>query len=66
VAYEREARAFAAELLMPFGEVSRRWLASLRERTEQGPIERVRRLAHEFGVTASAMRVRLEQMRILG
>ena len=65
VRHEREARAFAAELLMPFGEVSSRWFSSLRARPEQDTAERARRLASEFGVTAAAMRVRLEQMRIL-
>lgn len=65
VLQEREARAFAAELLMPFSEVSHRWLGSLRERPERETAERVRRLASEFGVTPTAMRVRLEQMRIL-
>jgi Zn-dependent peptidase ImmA (M78 family) len=63
--HEREAKAFAAELLMPFAEVSQRWFASLRERPEQPEAERVRRLAAEFGVTASAMRVRVEQMRLV-
>jgi Zn-dependent peptidase ImmA (M78 family) len=65
VVYEREARAFAAELLMPFGEVSRRWFASLREQPEQPAKDRTRRLASDFGVTPSAMKVRLEQMRIV-
>ncbi len=65
VLHEREARAFAAELLMPFADVSRRWFASLRARPEQDSAERARRLASEFGVTPSAMRVRLEQMGIL-
>jgi Zn-dependent peptidase ImmA (M78 family) len=60
--YEREARAFAAELLMPFGEVSRRWFALLRERPVEGELgteERVKRLADEFGVTPSAEQMRL-------
>ena len=65
VIYEREAKAFAAELLMPFGEVSRRWFASLRARPEQDSAGRARRLASEFGVTPAGMRIRLEQMRIL-
>ena len=60
---EREAKAFAAELLMPFAEARQRWFASLRERPEQPEAERVRRLAQEFGVTA--MRVRLEQMKLV-
>jgi Zn-dependent peptidase ImmA (M78 family) len=66
VAYEREARAFAAELLMPFAEVSRRWFALLREQPEQSAKDRIRRLASEFGVTPTAMRVRVEQMRLFG
>lgn len=68
VAAEREAKAFAAELLMPFAEVSRRWFALFREQPvarELSVADRTRRLAKEFGVTPSAMRVRLEQMRIL-
>jgi hypothetical protein len=50
---------------MPFAEVSRRWFGLLRERPEGGVDERVARLGTEFGVTRSAMRVRLQQMRIL-
>ncbi|HLY21553.1 MAG TPA: hypothetical protein VKT83_03710 [bacterium] len=66
--YEREARAFAAELLMPFGEVRQRWFALLAERPTVGELsteERVKRLAGQFGVTPSAMRVRLEQMKLV-
>lgn len=61
--YEREARAFAAELLMPFGEVRRRWFGL----SPNGiSVEKmVQRLAAEFGVTAAAMRVRLQQMRLV-
>ena len=61
ILYEREARAFAAELLMPFGEVRRRWFGL----SPQGMNieEMVRRLAEEFRVTPSAMRVRLQQMK---
>jgi len=61
--YEREARAFAAELLMPFGEVRRRWFGL----SSQGMSveEMVRRLADEFGVTPAAMRVRLQQMKLI-
>jgi Zn-dependent peptidase ImmA (M78 family) len=68
VVYEREARAFAAELLMPFAEVSRRWFGLLREHpvtAELSTEDRVRRLAVAFEVTPSAMRVRLEQMRLI-
>jgi Zn-dependent peptidase ImmA (M78 family) len=65
VGYEREARTSAAELLMPFGEVSRRWFALLPEQPEAAVEERVKRLADEFGVTRSAMRVRLQQMKII-
>lgn len=63
--HEREAKAFAAELVMPFAEVTRRWFALLRERPEQETAERARRLADDFGVTAAAMRVRLEQMKLV-
>lgn len=65
---EREARVFASELLMPLAEVSRRWYLILRERPVAGELsegDQVRRLAREFGVTPSAMRIRLEQMKIL-
>jgi Zn-dependent peptidase ImmA (M78 family) len=67
VFYEREARAFAAELLMPFAEVRRRWftLCQQRETNEMGLEEKVRRLAEEFGVTAAAMRVRLQQTKMI-
>ena len=68
VLYEREARAFAAELLMPFFEVRKRWFAISQERPVGGELsleDRVKRLADEFGVTPAAMRVRLEQMKLL-
>ena len=68
VFYEREARAFAAELLMPFAEVRRRWFAITRERPVEGEMSleaRVKRLADEFEVTSAAMRVRLQQMKII-
>ncbi len=66
--YEREARAFAAELLMPFREVRRRWFAVSQERPVEGEAsleDRVKRLAEEFGVTPAAMRVRLQQMKLM-
>jgi Zn-dependent peptidase ImmA (M78 family) len=68
VIYEREARAFAAELLMPFFEVRRRWFAMSQEQPVEGELsveKRVERLAAEFGVTTMAMRVRLQQMKII-
>jgi len=68
ILYEREARAFAAELLMPFFEVRKRWFAIAQERPVKGELsheDRVRRLAEEFGVTPAAMRVRLQQMRLI-
>jgi Zn-dependent peptidase ImmA (M78 family) len=65
VGYEREARAFAAELLMPFREVSDRWFALLGLQPEAGVDHRVKRLAADLGVTRAAMRVRLRQMRII-
>jgi Zn-dependent peptidase ImmA (M78 family) len=61
--YEREARAFAAELLMPFAEVRRRWFGLPQEGVNVE--EMVRRLAGEFSVTPAAMRVRLQQMRLV-
>jgi len=66
--YEREARAFAAELLMPFAEVRRRWFAISRERPVEGELtveNRVKRLSAEFGVTPAAMHVRLLEMKLL-
>jgi Zn-dependent peptidase ImmA (M78 family) len=66
--YEREARAFVAELLMPFFEVRRRWFALSQERPVEGELSqegRVKRLADEFGVTPAAMRVRLRQMKLI-
>jgi len=67
VFYQREARAFAAELLMPFAEVRRRWFALSEQRVtnEIGLEEKVRRLAEEFGVTAAAMRVGLQQTKMI-
>lgn len=63
VSYEKEARAFAAELLMPFAEVRRRWFALSTEGVNVE--EMVRRLADEFEVTPSAMNVRVQQMRLV-
>jgi len=66
--FEREARAFAAELLMPFFEVRKRWFAISQERPVEGELsleDRVKRLAAEFGVTPAAMRVRLQQMKLI-
>lgn len=67
--YERVARTFAAELLMPLAEVRRRWFDALRERFgpdhEASRDELIRRLAQEFGVTLSAMRVRLSELRLI-
>lgn len=67
IIYERKARAFAAELLIPFFEVRRRWFAISQERPSEGELgveKRVERLAAEFGGTSAAMRVRLQQMRL--
>jgi Zn-dependent peptidase ImmA (M78 family) len=66
--YEREARAFAAELLMPFREVRPRWFAISQERPVEGELsfeDRGKQLAEEFGVTPAAMRVRLQQMKLI-
>jgi Zn-dependent peptidase ImmA (M78 family) len=68
VIFEREARAFAAELLMPFVEVRRRWFAIAQEHLAEGELsveDRVKRLAEDFGVTPAAMRVRLQQMKLI-
>jgi Zn-dependent peptidase ImmA (M78 family) len=65
--YEREARILAAELLMPFFEVRKRWFALSQERPVEGELsqeDRVKRLGDEFGVTP-AMRVPLHQMRLI-
>ncbi len=63
VFYEREARAFAAELLMPFGEVRRRWFGLSPHGLSVE--EMVRRVAEDFGVTPAAMRVRLQQTKLI-
>jgi Zn-dependent peptidase ImmA (M78 family) len=58
IIYEREARAFAAELLMPFFEVRRRWFTISQEHPVEGELsveKRVERLAVEFGVTPAAI-----------
>lgn len=65
--YEREARAFAAELLMPLPEVRKRWFDessgySGSHGTEE---QNIRRLARDFAVTLTAMRVRLEQLHLV-
>jgi len=68
VIYEREARAFAAEVLMPFFKVRKRWFAISQERPIEGELsleDRVKRLAEEFAVTPAAMRVRLQQMKLI-
>jgi Zn-dependent peptidase ImmA (M78 family) len=68
VIYEREARAFAAELLMPFFEVRKKWFAISQEHPVEGELNtegRVDRLAAEFGVTPAAMRIRLQQMKLI-
>jgi hypothetical protein len=65
---EREAKPFAAELLMPFFEVRRRWLALSLKKPVEGELsveDKVQRLAEEFGVTPMAMRVRTEQMKLV-
>lgn len=62
VFYEREARAFAAELLMPFSEVRRRWFSLSPEGLSVE--EMVYRLAEEFRVTPAAMRGCMQQMKL--
>ena len=63
VFYEREARAFAAELLMPFAEVRRRWFGL--SPNGMSVEKMVQQLAKDFGVTPAAMRVRLREMKIV-
>jgi len=66
--YDREARAFAAELLMSFFEVRKRWFATSQEHPVEGELSlenQVERLATEFDVTPAAMRVRLQQMKVI-
>ena len=68
IIYEREARAFAAELLMPFFEVRRRWSAISQERPVEGELsleDKIQKLAEEFSVTPAAMRVRVQQMKLI-
>ncbi len=53
---------------MPFFEVRRRWFAYSQELPVEGELSteaRVERLAAEFGVTPAAMRVRLQQMKLI-
>jgi hypothetical protein len=53
---------------MPFFEVRRRWFAISQERPVEGELsveKRVDRLAAEFGVTPAAIRVRLQQMKLI-
>ena len=67
--YEREARAFAAELLMPLVEVRTRWFAAVSGRfgpsREASTDDFVHTLAQEFGVTPGAMRIRLQALRLV-
>jgi len=69
VIYEREARAFAAELLMPVAETRRYWLTADSNRSgvtgEVSTDDIVRTMAQEFGVTPAAMRVRLRELRLI-
>lgn len=59
-----------AELLMPLARLREWWLAETslpaysRDSGERNDL-RIQKLAREFGVTKSAMRVRLEQLRLL-
>ncbi len=53
---------------MPFREVRRGWFVISQERPIGGELsleDRVKRLAEEFGVTQAAMRVRLQQMKLI-
>ena len=48
---------------MPFAEVRRRWFGLSRDGVSVEDM--VRRLSDEFAVTTSAMRVQLQQMRVI-
>jgi len=69
--YEKEARAFAAELLMPLARIRARWFeestnlgyALGEEQREETRKRIIRKLAKEFGVTATAIWIRLEQLK---
>jgi Zn-dependent peptidase ImmA (M78 family) len=68
--YEREAKAFAAELLMPLVEVRRRWI--LEGELPAAPAYHgdglgriIRKLARDFNVTMTAIRIRLQELRLL-
>ena len=53
---------------MPFIEIRRRWFALIHEQRLEGELSvegRVEYLAAEFGVTPAAMRVRLQQMKLI-
>ena len=53
---------------MPFKEVRCRWFVISQEHPVEGKLStegRVERLATEFGVTPGAMRVRLQQMKLI-
>lgn len=63
--YEREAKAFAAELLMPVAEVRKAWFAMSLPVDGEMQEQRVRRLARLFGVTVTAMRIRLDQLHLV-
>ncbi len=71
--YERDAKVFAAELLMPLARVRGRWFeASTELRSvlggrprKEGADQLVRKLAREFGVTPTAMRIRLQRLKLL-
>ena len=69
IIYEREAKTFAAELLMPLPDVRRQWFNAFRERFgpdhEASREELIRRLAEEFAVTTAAIRIRLEELRLI-
>jgi Zn-dependent peptidase ImmA (M78 family) len=70
---EREARAFAAEILMPeeklrdrFAELAPRIDQSLGLRQREAETDDVvRAIARMFGVTPTAMRFRLEELELL-
>lgn len=66
--YEREAKAFAAELLMPFFDIRRRWSSLSLAKPVEGELSmeaKAECLAEEFRVMRMAMRMRLQQMKLI-
>jgi hypothetical protein len=65
---QRPLAGMAGSIRSDAKEVRRRWFAISQERPVEGELsleDRVKRLAEEFAVTPAAMRVRLQQMRLI-